>query len=111
VSILSGLWFYLSPEIHVCLLLLSVGTDKNWNVSAVQSLIELKLDGNFGLGLVSQISVHVLISRYNCFTVCTNLMGTYYYEIDPFRADAPKGYQWKQKRMAACPLQKSILGS
>jgi hypothetical protein len=30
-------------------------TDKNWNFSAVRSLIELKLSGD--LGLVSQISV------------------------------------------------------
>jgi hypothetical protein len=40
---------------------MSVGTDKNWNFSAVRSLIELKLGGD--LGLVSQISVHALVFR------------------------------------------------
>jgi hypothetical protein len=45
-----------------CLVLLCVvGTDKNYNFSAVRSPIELKLGGD--LGLVSQISVHVLVSR------------------------------------------------
>ena len=34
------------------------GMDKIWNFSAVHSLIELKLGGDFGL--VSQISVHHL---------------------------------------------------
>jgi hypothetical protein len=37
-----------------------VGTDGNWNFSAVRSPIGLKLGGD--LGLVSQISVHVLVS-------------------------------------------------
>jgi hypothetical protein len=50
----------------VCLL--CVGTDKNCNFSAVRSPIELKLSG--GLGLVSQISVHVLVSRFDCFSYC-----------------------------------------
>ena len=63
----SGLWSYLPSEIHVCLLLLFVvvGTDENWNFSAVRSPIELKLGGD--LGLVSEISVHVLFSRFVCF--------------------------------------------
>jgi hypothetical protein len=52
----------------VCLLLLCVGTDENWNFSAVRSLIQLKLGGD--LGLVSQISVHVLVSRFDCFSYC-----------------------------------------
>jgi hypothetical protein len=38
--------------------------DKNCNFSAVRSRIELKLGGD--LGLVSQISVHVLVSRFDC---------------------------------------------
>jgi hypothetical protein len=59
----SGLWFYLPSKIHhVCLLLLLVfGTDGNCNFLAVCSLIEPKLGGD--LGFVSQISLHVLISR------------------------------------------------
>jgi hypothetical protein len=43
-------------------------TDKNCNFSAVRSPIELKLSGE--RGLVSQISVHVLVSRFNCFSFC-----------------------------------------
>jgi hypothetical protein len=39
--------------------------DENWNFSAVRSLIGLKLDGD--IGLVSEISVHVLVSRFDCF--------------------------------------------
>jgi hypothetical protein len=35
--------------------------DKNWNFSAVRSPIELKLGAD--LGLVTQISVHALVSR------------------------------------------------
>jgi hypothetical protein len=42
-----------------------VGTDKNYNFSAVRSPIELKLGGD--LGLVSQVSVHVLGSRFDIF--------------------------------------------
>jgi hypothetical protein len=42
-----------------------VGTDENWNFSAVRSPIGLKLGGD--LGLVSQINVHVLVSRFVCF--------------------------------------------
>ena len=42
--------------------------DKNWNFSAVRSPIGLKLSGD--LGLVSQISVHVLVSRFDCFLYC-----------------------------------------
>jgi hypothetical protein len=45
-----------------------VGTDENDNFSAVRSPIELKLGG--GLGLISQISVHVLVSRFDCFLYC-----------------------------------------
>jgi hypothetical protein len=40
---------------------LCVGTDANCNFSAVRSPIGLKLGGD--LGLVSQISVHVLVSK------------------------------------------------
>jgi hypothetical protein len=64
----SGLWFYLPSEIHVCLLLACVGTDKNWNFSAVHSPIELKLGGD--LGLLSQISLRVLVSRFDYFLYC-----------------------------------------
>jgi hypothetical protein len=49
-------------------LLCVVGTDKNCNFSAVRSPIELKLGGDFGL--VSQISVHILVSRFDCFSYC-----------------------------------------
>jgi hypothetical protein len=38
---------------------------KNWNFSAVWSLIRLKLGGD--LRLVSQISLHVLVLRFVCF--------------------------------------------
>jgi hypothetical protein len=44
------------------------GTDKNCNLSAVRSPIELKLGGD--LVLVSQISVHVLVSRFDYFLYC-----------------------------------------
>ena len=43
-------------------------TDVNWNFSAVRSPIGLKLSGD--LGLVSQISVHVLVSRFDYFLYC-----------------------------------------
>jgi hypothetical protein len=55
-------------SVGVCCLLVYVGTDKNWNFSAVRSPIELKLGG--GLGLVSQISMHVLVSRFDYFLYC-----------------------------------------
>jgi hypothetical protein len=45
-----------------------VGTDENWNFSALHSPIELKLGGD--LGLVSEISVHVLVSRFDYFLYC-----------------------------------------
>jgi hypothetical protein len=45
--------------------LLCVGTDGNCNFSAMRSLIGLKLGGD--LWLVSQISVHVLVSRFDYF--------------------------------------------
>jgi hypothetical protein len=45
----------------VCLSVVVVVTDKNWNFSAVRSPIELKLSGY--LGLVSQMSLHALVSR------------------------------------------------
>jgi hypothetical protein len=46
-----------------CLLpVVVVGTDKNLNFSAVRRPIGLKLSGD--LGLVSQISMHVLVSRF-----------------------------------------------
>jgi hypothetical protein len=44
------------------------GKDGNCNFSAVRSPIELKLGGD--LGLVSQISVHVLVSRFDYFFYC-----------------------------------------
>jgi hypothetical protein len=54
-------------EIHVCVLcgVVVVGTDGNCNLSAVRSPIGLKLGGD--LGLVSQISKHVLVSRFDYF--------------------------------------------
>jgi hypothetical protein len=45
-----------------------VGTDGNCNFSAVCNPIELKLGGD--LGLVYQISVYVLVSRFDCFSYC-----------------------------------------
>jgi hypothetical protein len=45
-----------------------VGTDRNCNFLGVRSPIELKLGGV--LGLVSQISVHVLVSRFDYFLYC-----------------------------------------
>jgi hypothetical protein len=51
-----------------CALFLCVGMDKNSNFSALRSPIELKLGGD--LGFVSQISVHVLVSRFDCFSYC-----------------------------------------
>jgi hypothetical protein len=56
------------PPRFMSVCLLCDGTDKNCNFSAMHSLIELKLDGD--LGLVSQISVHVLVSRFDCFSYC-----------------------------------------
>jgi hypothetical protein len=44
---------------------LCVGTDKNLNFLAMRSPNELKLGKD--LGLVSQISVHVLVSRFDYF--------------------------------------------
>jgi hypothetical protein len=55
-------------SVCVLLLLLVCVTDKNCNFSAVRIPIELKLGGD--LGLVSQISVHVLVSRFDCFSYC-----------------------------------------
>jgi hypothetical protein len=52
----------------MCLSVVVVGlsaTDKNWNFSAMCSPIGVKLDGD--LGLVSQISVHVFVSRFDGF--------------------------------------------
>jgi hypothetical protein len=55
--------------VHVVVYLLKSGTDENWNFSAMRSLIELKLGGD--LRLLSQISVHALVSRLSClFTFC-----------------------------------------
>jgi hypothetical protein len=54
-------------SVHV-LFVVVVGTDKNCNFSAVRSLIELKLGGD--LGLLSQISVNVLVSRFDYFLYC-----------------------------------------
>jgi hypothetical protein len=62
----SGLWFYLPSEIHVSVL--CGGTDTNCYFSAMRSPIELKLGGD--LGLVSQISVHDLVLRFDYFLYC-----------------------------------------
>jgi hypothetical protein len=51
----------------VCVLCVVVGTDKNCNFSAVRSPIELKPGGD--LGLVSQFSLHVLVSRFIVFHI------------------------------------------
>jgi hypothetical protein len=50
----------------VCLFV--VGTDENCNFLALHSPIELKLSKD--LGLESQISMHVLVSRCDCFSYC-----------------------------------------
>jgi hypothetical protein len=65
---LCPLLLYLPSQIHVCLCVGVCWTDKNWNFSAVRSPTELKLGGN--LGLVSQISVHVLVSKFDSFLYC-----------------------------------------
>jgi hypothetical protein len=44
------------------------GTDRNCNFPAVHNPIELKLGRE--LGLLSQISQHVLVSRFKCFSYC-----------------------------------------
>jgi hypothetical protein len=54
--------------LFVCCLFVVVGTDETCNFSAVRSPIELKLGGD--LGLVSQISVHVLVKRFDYFVYC-----------------------------------------
>jgi hypothetical protein len=55
--------------LFVCLFcLFCVGTDKNCNFSAVRSPIDLKLGGD--LGLVTQIYVHDLVSRFDGFLYC-----------------------------------------
>jgi hypothetical protein len=54
----------------VCVLCVC-GTDEKCNFSAVCSPIELKLCGD--LGLVSQISVHVLVSRFDYFLYCKQI--------------------------------------
>jgi hypothetical protein len=60
---------YLPPAIHVCqFVVCQSGTNKNLNFSAVCRLIGLKLSGD--LGLVSQISVHVLVSRFDYSLYC-----------------------------------------
>jgi hypothetical protein len=51
-------------SVVICLFV--VGTDETCNFSAVRSPIELKLGGD--LGLVSQISVHILVSRFDRFS-------------------------------------------
>jgi hypothetical protein len=64
----SGLWFYPPRFMSVCSFVrLFIGTDTNCNFPAVRSPIELKLGGD--LGLVSQISVHVLVSRFYYFLI------------------------------------------
>ena len=56
-----------------------VGTDGNCNFSAVRSPIEAKLGGD--LGLVSQISVHVLVSRFDYFLYCKQTKNTEFEKI------------------------------
>jgi hypothetical protein len=51
-----------------CLLCVVGGMDENYNFLAVRRPIELKPGGD--LGLVSQISVHVLVSRFDYFLYC-----------------------------------------
>jgi hypothetical protein len=51
-----------------CLFVGGGRTDGNCNFSAVRSPIELKLGED--LGLVSKISVHVLVSRFEYFLYC-----------------------------------------
>jgi hypothetical protein len=48
--------------------LFGVGTDRNKNLSAVRSPIGLKPGRD--LQLVSQISVHVLVSRFDSISYC-----------------------------------------
>jgi hypothetical protein len=61
--------FICSPRfLSVCWCMVCVGTDGNCNFSAVRCPIGLKLGGD--LELVSQISVHVLVSRFDCFLYC-----------------------------------------
>jgi hypothetical protein len=52
----------------VCCVLSLFGTDENGHFSPVRSPIVLKFGGDFGL--VSQIGVHVLVSRFDCFSHC-----------------------------------------
>jgi hypothetical protein len=49
-------------------------TDENYNFSAVRSPIELKLGGD--LELLSQISVHVLVSRLIIFSIVNKQKNT-----------------------------------
>jgi hypothetical protein len=58
---------FMSVVVECCVLLCD-GTDKKCNFSAVDSPIELKLGGD--LWLVSQISVHVLVLRFDYFLYC-----------------------------------------
>jgi hypothetical protein len=52
----------------VCCCVLLCGTNKKCNFSVVCSPIGLKLGGD--LGLVFQISVHLLVSRFDYFLYC-----------------------------------------
>jgi hypothetical protein len=54
--------------LFVWYLLFVGGTDGNCNFPAVHNPIELKLGRE--LGLLSQISEHVLVSSFNCFSYC-----------------------------------------
>jgi hypothetical protein len=66
----SGLWFYLPSETHVWWLFVVVVCldGQKFQLAALRGPIELKLSRD--LGLVSQNSVHVLFSRFDCFSYC-----------------------------------------
>jgi hypothetical protein len=66
----SGLWFYLPPAIRVCVCVCLFVTDDNWNFSAVRSSIEVKFGED--LGLVSQISVPILVSTFIVYLYFVN---------------------------------------
>jgi hypothetical protein len=63
-SFLSVATVYLPSAIPVSVVCQS-GTDENRNFLAVRCRIGLKLGGD--LGLVSQINLYVLVSRFDCF--------------------------------------------
>jgi hypothetical protein len=82
----SGLWFYLPSEIHVCCLFV---------YSAISQPCAVRLSWKLGgdLGLVSQISLHVLVSRFDCFSYCkqTNTQKTWVFSTIPSLIDLKAG--------------------